>query len=289
MSFKKIFQNRIVLWLICAIFSGIMCFVLPALYNNALSETAEVVRMASGVKRGEKITADKLITATVGAYNLPDDAIKDKESVIGSYAAADLYAGDYIFPGKLTQSPVSGNEYLSSLGGSKLAVSITIPYFAAGLSGKLAAGDIATVIAGNAGEDKQTLIPPELRYVEILAVTDENGHDLDNSYLASTQDGQPGSMAATVTFLATAMQARLLADAELNANIHLALAYRGIKETAGAFLAEQDRILAMVEEGEIMPTAIAPLRGGLGTVPYAQMGAGHGTGQDGGGFLDESE
>ena len=71
------------------------------------------------------------------------------------------------------------NAYLGKLNGENLAISVSIKTFAAGLSGKLEAGDIVTLIASDVGEKKETLVLPELKYVEIIATTASSGADND--------------------------------------------------------------------------------------------------------------
>ena len=61
--------------------------------------------------------------------------------------------------------------------GEKRAISITIPSFAGGLSGKLISGDIVSVIAVDYKEKGETVVPEELQYVEVIAVTDKKGND----------------------------------------------------------------------------------------------------------------
>ena len=62
--------------------------------------------------RGQVITVTDIEIAKVGAYNLPSGVITDGKSVIGKYAATDLYAGDYLFPEKLSDDNKSANDVL---------------------------------------------------------------------------------------------------------------------------------------------------------------------------------
>ena len=107
-------------------------------------------------------------TAEVGAYNLPENVIRSKDSVVGKYAVSDLSTGDYILPSKLSDAPAAENAYLYNLDGTKQAMSVTIKSFATGLSGKLQSGDIVSVIVANYMDTGETVIPPELQYVEII-------------------------------------------------------------------------------------------------------------------------
>lgn len=56
-------------------------------------------------------------------------------------------------------------------------MSITIKSFANGLSGKLQSGDIVSVIAPDYKKLGATVIPPELKYVEVVSVTASSGYD----------------------------------------------------------------------------------------------------------------
>jgi pilus assembly protein CpaB len=151
------------------------------------------------------------------------------------------------FPAKLSDAPAAENAYLSSLNGTKEAISVSIKNLAEGLSGKLAAGDIVSVIAPDYKKQGSTVIPPELTYVEVIGVTASSGNDTDQT---KTESGKSDSedeekqLPATVTLLATSDQAKILAELESEGSIHLSLVYRGDKNKADEFLATQDKLLS---------------------------------------------
>ena len=157
---------------------------------------------------------------------------------MGRYGNSDLYKGDYILASKLSDTPQLKNEYLTGLDGTNRAMSITIKSFAAGLSGKLERGDIVSLIASDVGDLRETLIPAELQYVEIIATTLSDGTDSDMQ-----EEEDDAGLASTITVLVTPEQARLLAELEQEGSIHAALVYRGNRENAGKFLEEQARVL----------------------------------------------
>jgi pilus assembly protein CpaB len=222
---KDLLKNRIVVGLLCIITALIICFGLTPMFNDALKSKVELVRVTAEIKKGDEITAGMITTVETGGYNLPSDVIYQKEDVIGKFANADLYKGDYILKSKLSDTPQLKNEYLSGLDGTNRAISVTIKSFASGLSGKLERGDIVSLIASDVGEARKTLIPDELQYVEIIATTDSSGND------------------STITVLATPQQARLLAELEQTGKLHAALVYRGGAENAQKFLDEQAKLL----------------------------------------------
>lgn len=250
---KNLLKNRIVIGLLCIITALIICFGLTPMFNNALTSKVELVRVTTEIKAGNQITAGMITTVETGGYNLPPDVVYKKDDVIGKYANADLYKGDYILKSKLSDTPMLKNEYLSGLNGKNRAISITIKSFAAGLSGKLESGDIISLIASDVGESRETKTPDELQYVEVIATTDSKGVDQDVQEQKDTdsKDSEDSSdLASTITVLATPEQARLLVDLEQNGKLHAALVYRGSSETAQKFLDAQEKVLEKLYPSE---------------------------------------
>lgn len=238
----SILKNRTVIGVICIVVALLICFGITPLFNKSISQREEIVRVSKPISAGEQITADMVQTVEVGSYNLPADIFHDAASVVGKYAVADLAAGDYILAAKLSDAPAAENAYLYNLDGTKQAVSVTIKSFATGLSGKLMSGDIVSVIVADYKETGETVTPPELQYVEIISVTASTGYDA-NTGEANTEDEK--ELPSTVTFLVLPEQAKVLAELEQDARLHLALVYRGTQETAAEFIAAQD---ALIEE-----------------------------------------
>ncbi len=230
------FKNRTVVGVICIVLSLLICFAVTPLFNAGISQKTNIVRVAKDIKAGDQITKDMVQSVEVGGYNL------------GKYAAADLSVGDYLLPSKLSDTPSAENTYLYSLTGKKQAISISVKTFADGLSGKLMAGDIVSVIAPNYKKQGATVIPPELQYVEVIAVTASTGYDTDTESSDEKSSAQSSddekSLPSTVTLLATPEQSKILAMLEADGTMHLSLVYRGDKENADEFLKAQDDALA---------------------------------------------
>jgi pilus assembly protein CpaB len=201
--------------------------------------------MVKDVKQGEMITPDMVTTVKVGGHNLPASVIKQTENVIGKYARHDMQSGDYILAGKLSDTPLAEFVYLQELDGTRVAISVTIKSFASGLSGKLEAGDIVSVIASDVGDFRQTLAPPELRYVRVLAVTDGKGYDKEYSDNSTDEEK---ALPATVTLLVLPEQALILTELEATGRIHCALVYRGAQETADEFIQLQEDFINPPED-----------------------------------------
>ena len=239
MSFLK---NRTVVGVICILLSLLICFGLTPLFNQSVSQKAEIVRVVQPIQAGDEITESMVQTVEVGGYNLPEDVLRQKESAVGKYATADLAVGDYIIPSKLSDAPAAENAYLYSLDGSQQAISVSIKSFAEGLSGKLQSGDIVSVIAPDYKQQGQTVVPAELQYVEVISVTASSGYDANTGEPAADEEDDK-ELPDTVTLLVSPEQAKVLAELEAEGTIHLSLVYRGDRENAGKFLAAQNEIL----------------------------------------------
>ena len=195
----KIFRNRTVVGVLCILLALLICFGVTPLFSRSASEKTEIVRVTADIKEGDEITAEMVQTVEVGAYNLPSGIMTDKDDVIGKYATADLKMGDYILDSKLSYEPAAENAYLYSLDGNKQAISVTIKSFATGLSGKLESGDIVSVLVADYKGMGETVIPPELQYVEVISVTASSGYDAntgeaveDEKELPSIQSDKAG-------------------------------------------------------------------------------------------------
>ena len=237
MSFLK---NRTIIGVICIVLSLIICFAVTPLFNNGMSQKTEIVRVTKDIKIGHEITKDMVQTVEVGGYNLPEDVVKNTETVLGKFASADMVPGDYIISSKIADEPAAENAYLYNLTGEKQAISVSVKSFATGLSGKLVSGDIVSIIAPDYKKQGTTVIPPELQYVEVIAVTAGSGYDANTG---EQVDSEEKELPSTVTLLVTPEQSKILAMLEADGNLHISLVYRGSKENAAKFIEAQQAVL----------------------------------------------
>ncbi len=238
----KFLKNRTILGIICIALALIICFAITPLFNASKSSTMKIIRIKNDVKIGQQITSKDVENVEVGAYNMLSDVLQKTDDVVGKYAAMDMIKGEYILPTKISDTPASENAYLYNLTGEKRAISITIPSFAGGLSGKLISGDIVSVIAVDYKEKGETVVPEELQYVEVIAVTDKKGND-DETVTVRPDGEEETELPETVTFLVTPMQANILAELEAEGEIHISLVYRGTAENAQKFITAQANLL----------------------------------------------
>ena len=232
---KKPFSSRTVIGVVCIVLALLITFGVAPLVNRFTDQKVDIVRIKADVQRGQIITADHLEIVNVGSYNLPNQIIKDQNAVVGKYAATDLYVGDYLFDSKLSLNNKSAEDVLLGLDGKKIAISVNISNFAAGLSDKLENGDIVSVIIYDK-ENDISYIPAAFQYVKVITTTTNDGIDKDEI--------TEGGKAATVTVLVTPEQAELLANYNSTTNVHFSLVYRGDAEKADAYIKVQDDYLA---------------------------------------------
>lgn len=238
----KFLKNRTVLGVICIALALIICFAITPLFNASKSSTMRIVRIKNDLMIGQEITSKDIEVVEVGAYNMPSEVMQKSEDVVGKYASAEMIKGEYVLAAKISDTPASENAYLYGLTGEKRAISITIPSFAGGLSGKLISGDIVSVIAVDYKEKGETVVPEELQYVEVIAVTDKKGND-DETVTVKPDGEEETELPETVTLLVTPAQANILAELEAEGEIHVALVYRGTAENAQKFISAQEKFL----------------------------------------------
>lgn len=237
----KLFKNRTVLGILCIAVSLLICFAITPLVNAGLSKKVAIVRFNQMVQEGEQITKNMVDVVEVGNHNLPENVVRNLADVEGKYLTATVYAGDYILTDKISEEPSAENKYLYNLNGEKQAMSITINTFAEGLSGKLKSGDIVSVIAPDYLGSGETVIPAELKYVEVIAVTAKSGYDANTEEQRTEEEEK--ELPSTVTILVRPEQSRLLARLEAEGEIHLSLVFRGEAEKASEFIEAQDQVL----------------------------------------------
>lgn len=215
--FNKI-NNRTIIGIVCIVLALVITFGAAPLVNRISDRKTDIVRVVNRVERGREITAQDIEVVKVGAYGLPDGVIRDPKAVVGQFATADLFAGDYLSAEKLSRDSAGATDILGTLNGEKVAISVAIGSYSEGLSNKLQNGDIVSIIIYD--KDKyMSYIPPELKYVRIITTTTSGGIDRD--------ENTEGEKAVTATVLVTPEQAELLSMYENVTSLHFVLVRRG--------------------------------------------------------------
>ena len=113
--------------------------------------------------------------------------------------------------------------------------------FSNGLSGRLQSWDIVSVFSPYYRKQGATVIPAELQYVEVIAVTANSGYDANTGEQAEGDSEK--ELPGTVTLLVTPEQSKVLAELEADGKLHLSLVYRGDQTNAAAFITAQESVL----------------------------------------------
>lgn len=232
---KQLTKNRVLLaGVSIALAAGISFVVVPTYQKNS-TETVTVVSAAHNVAKGEKLSSDNLKEVEIPKKFLPGGVVSAINEAAGEYAAVDLKAGDWLTYEKLSETTAL-QEWYSKLNAENVAISVTVKSLAAGVSAQLQPGDIISFVSSNS--DTDTVIMPQLQYLEVL--------EISTGTAAAYQKGEEtdtSGLPATVTVLAAPEQARLLADQELNSNLHAVLVSRANAQQAEQLLQLQQEIL----------------------------------------------
>ena len=236
-------KNRTIIGILCIVLAVAIMFGLAPLMNSVASGKIEVVQVVGRIDPGQLITEENIKVVQIGSFGIKDTAIKDKNQVVGKYAAVTLVPDNCIYPDMVSDDSDSADNVFRQLNGTQQAMSITIPSFANGLSGKLQNGDIVSVVIVS---ESESVIPPELTYIRVITTTTAKG--TDNDKITENEDGST-DLPATATLLVTPAQAKLLALHDHKSKMYLTLVYRGDAETADKFLKAQNELLAKGGEG----------------------------------------
>lgn len=233
-------KNRTTIGVISIVIASAICFIITPIYNKSLQKDTQVIRMTSDIKKGEKITSDKVKVVETTKKGLPSSSLSKKEDVVGKYAVIDMVKDDAILQDKISKNKIAEDKYLYGLN-EEQAISFTIQKFASGLSGKLQTGDIISLIATeNDGDTSKTYTPDELQYVRVLAVTDSVGNDKEQERKVEEDEKE---LPVTVTVLASKTQAELIANLEETSKMHVSLVFRGTESDAQKYVDKQNSII----------------------------------------------
>ena len=167
-------KKRTLLGVFCVVLALVVAFVLAPMLYQRQTEMVPVVQMAGNVSQGTVLAEENLELVEIPAANVPQGALTEKAQAVGQFTTAGLFAGDVVTAAKVTQESMQADDVLATLDGSKVAVSITIDSFAAGLSGKLKNGDvISLIVTGNHG--LEATVPQSLQYVQVITTTTSAG------------------------------------------------------------------------------------------------------------------
>ncbi|MBR3789092.1 MAG: pilus assembly protein CpaB [Clostridia bacterium] len=239
-------KNRTTIGIVCIILAIVITFGVSPYINNFTDKKTEVIRFVSDVSHGTEIKETDIEVVKISSSAQPEKVIKDKSAVVGKYTTADIFKGDLATESKITENANTATDVMASLKGDKVAISISINSFAGGLSGKLENGDIVSICVTD--KENNTEIPASLKYVRVITTTTSGGIDENN--IEENEDGS-FELPSTITVLVSSEQAKILANYEESAVMHVALVYRGDDVTANKFLKAQEDYFAKKNISEV--------------------------------------
>lgn len=230
-------KGKVIAGFFAIVFSLLFAFVVFPMGMGLIGNTTDIVRVKKTINVGDQLDSSNLEVVEVNQFNLPADVVKNMGDVSGKYATARLEPGDYVLSSKLEGDLISSGNYLSLLDGKKQVVSVSVKDLASGVTGKIAAGDIVSVLNNAEVVNGLSKTYSELQYVLVLAVSTSSGVDLSGE--AYTKDSE---LPATVTLLVNKKQAELLTAIDKQGNPAFTLVYprNGDENTIKTFLDKQD-------------------------------------------------
>ncbi|MEM5780513.1 MAG: Flp pilus assembly protein CpaB [Lawsonibacter sp.] len=272
---RDVVRSRPFLGGLCILAGLLVAFVATPYLQSKIAETAPVVVLKERQPAGTKLTDEMLETKEMGVLNLPKDRLERGDDAAGRYLTVAGAAGDLLTNSRLSEILPGDDPELSCLPTGKLAMSATLASLAQNLSGKLRAGDVIRLYATlddsgsvSSAEDSAASSMPELQYVEVLAVTNQNARDVVSEQERMGQEVTDSDrQIATVTLAVNERQAAVLAGLEQNGILHAALVVRGDPSQKEKALAAQESYFSQAAE----PDTSAPSQ-----EPTAPEGTGDG-------------
>jgi pilus assembly protein CpaB len=198
-----------------AVGTGVLTFNYLGSVNHAAPAASQrtVLVAAKTIPAHATITAEMLARATRSADSVDPDVLVVPASALGSTAANEIPAGSLLTSSKLTH--VTGSALVSRMHGGMRAVSIALDRVK-GVSNLIQAGDRVDVIAVTpARNDEAPKAATIIRGAQVLSI----GQMMD----AQATPSPDGQQYTTATLEVTPKQADLLALADINTTLRLAL------------------------------------------------------------------
>ena len=215
----KIFQNKIVVGVICIVIAAILAFFFLPSISKSKSNTEEIYALKNAVAEGTKIEESMLVEKEVGSYGLPQSIIKDKDKIVGKYASCNITPDDLILTSKL--SDFAANQKLDKvMSQGNMLVTVSLDSVASAVGNHLKSGDIISIV-GYAND--AVVAYEELRALEVYSIENENAEKLED--VENNEEAE--HLASTVTLIVNQVQAEKLIQAEYSGKVHAVFVKRG--------------------------------------------------------------
>ena len=215
----KIFQNKIVVGVICIVIAAILAFFFLPSISKSKSNTEKIYAVKNAVAEGTKIEESMLVEKEVGSYGLPQSIINDKDKIVGKYASCDITPDDLILSSKL--SDYAANQKLDKvMSQGNMLVTVSLDSVASAVGNHLKSGDIISIV-GYAND--AVVVYEELKALEVYSIENENAEKLED--VENNEEAE--HLASTVTLIANQVQAEKLIQAEYSGKVHAVFVKRG--------------------------------------------------------------
>lgn len=215
----KLFQNKIVVGVICIVIAAILAFLFLPSISKSKSNTEKIYVVKNAVHEGTKIEESMLTEKEVGSYGLPQSIIKDKDKIVGKYASCDITPDDFILSSKLSE--FAANQKLDKvMSEGNMLVTVSLDSVASAVGNHLKSGDIIAIV-GYAND--AVVVYEELKQLEVYSIENENAEKLED--VENNEEAE--HLASTVTLIANQVQAEKLIQAEYSGKVHAVFVKRG--------------------------------------------------------------
>lgn len=215
----KIFQNKIVVGVICIVIAAILAFFFLPSISKSKSNTEKIYALKNAVAEGTKIEESMLVEKEVGSYGLPQSIIKDKDKIVGKYASCNITPDDLILTSKL--SDFAANQKLDKvMSQGNMLVTVSLDSVASAVGNHLKSGDIISIV-GYAND--AVVAYEELKALEVYSIENENAEKLED--VENNEEAE--HLASTVTLIVNQVQAEKLIQAEYSGKVHAVFVKRG--------------------------------------------------------------
>ena len=215
----KLFQNKIVVGVICIVIAAILAFFFLPSISKSKSNTERIYVVKNIVYEGTKIEESMLTEKEIGNYGLPQSIIKDKDKIVGQYASCDITPDDFILSSKLSE--FAANQKLDKvMSQGNMLVTVSLDSVASAVGNHLKSGDIISIV-GYAND--AVVAYEELKALEVYSIENENAEKLED--VENNEEAE--HLASTVTLIVNQVQAEKLIQAEYSGKVHAVFVKRG--------------------------------------------------------------
>lgn len=152
----KLFKSKAFVGVICLVLAAAISFLLIPRFFAQQKATTFVPRATEEIEAGTVITEDMLSLSEIGSYGLPNEVLKEKESIIGMVATETIHDGEYFWKTALCSSDeysVSIEKQAKGLESGYCLVTLKFPSASAGIAGILRAESRVDVYACTENRD----------------------------------------------------------------------------------------------------------------------------------------